>query len=145
MPSDPEPAHRDSIRARVEAAGVDNVAPPLDLDVLERPWPAAGADAVICINMIHIAPWGATLALLQEAGALLPPGGVLYLYGPYLRGGVHTAPSNAAFDADLRRRNPEWGVRHLEEVARHASGSALVLTQVVPMPANNLSVVFKRG
>jgi SAM-dependent methyltransferase len=142
LPSDPELQHRKSIQARVAASGLANIAAPLALDVLDRPWPVGKLDAIVCINMIHIAPWQATLALLQEAGALLPVHGVLYLYGPYRREGRHTAPSNEAFDADLRRRNPEWGVRNLEDVQRHAGEAGLVLREVAAMPANNLSVVF---
>jgi SAM-dependent methyltransferase len=145
QPSDPELDHRNSILARVQQAQLANVAAPLPLDVLDRPWPVHGIDAIVCINMIHIAPWNATLALLQEAGRLLPAEGVLYLYGPYRRDGRDTAPSNAAFDADLRRRNAAWGVRNLEDVEREAGAAGLALQQVVEMPANNLSVVFRRG
>lgn len=145
QPSDPEPDHRRSIQARIAAAGPANVAMPLALDVRERPWPVQDIDAVLCINMIHIAPWDAALALLSEAGRLLPAGGVLYLYGPYRRDGRDTAPSNAAFDADLRLRNPEWGVRNLEDVQREAADSGLLLHEIVEMPANNLSVIFRRA
>lgn len=146
QPSDPEAPHRASIDARVREAGLANVIAPLRLDVHERPWPIDRADAIVCINMIHIAPWSATLALLQEAGRLLPAQvGVLYLYGPYRRGGAHVAPSNAAFDEDLRRRNPQWGVRDLEQVVIHADEAGLRLEEVVEMPANNLSVVLRRG
>lgn len=144
LPSDPQQDHLDSIGARVMEAGLDNVAPPTRLDVLQRPWPVQGIDAILCINMIHIAPWPAALALLQEGGRMLPARGVLYLYGPYRRAGRDTAPSNAEFDADLRRRNPEWGVRNLEDVQRHAEAAGLALQEVVDMPANNLSVVFRR-
>ncbi|MEJ0099372.1 MAG: DUF938 domain-containing protein [Pseudomonadota bacterium] len=144
LPSDPQDDHRNSIRARVHAAGLANVAPPVSLDVLERPWPVRGSDAIVCINMIHIAPWEATLALLEEAGRLLPAGSPLYLYGPYRRDGRDTAPSNADFDMDLRRRNPQWGVRNLEDVQHHAEAAGLQLQEVVEMPANNLSVIFRR-
>jgi SAM-dependent methyltransferase len=144
LPSDPEPEHRDSILARTAAAGLANIAPPLALDARARPWPVK-ADAILCINMIHIAPWEATLALLAEAGRLLPAAGVLYLYGPYRRDGRDTAPSNAEFDADLRRRNPAWGVRNLEDVQRHGADADLVLQEVVAMPANNFSVIFRRA
>lgn len=144
LPSDPEATHRESIRARIEASGLANVASPLTLDVTERPWPVARADAVICINMIHIAPCTATFALLEECGKVLPVDGLLCLYGPFRRGGTHTAPSNEAFDADLRRRNPAWGVRNLEDVQELADASGLALQEIVPMPANNLSVVFRR-
>jgi SAM-dependent methyltransferase len=144
LPSDPEVPHRDSIQARVAASGLANVSPPLPLAVLDRPWPVAELDAIVCINMSHIAPWRATLALPEQAGALLPAQGVLYLYGPFQRAGRHTAPSNGAFDADLRRRDPQWGVRKLEDVERHAGEAGLLLREVVEMPANNLSAVFAR-
>jgi SAM-dependent methyltransferase len=144
LPSDPEAPHREAIQARIAAAGLGNIASPLRLDVLELPWPIGRADAVVCINMIHIAPWEAALSLLREAAVLLPEQGVLYLYGPYRRDGVHTAESNAAFDADLRRRDPAWGVRNLEDVAEAAGANGLVLEQTVEMPANNLSLVFCR-
>jgi SAM-dependent methyltransferase len=145
LPSDPEPDHRASILARTAAVSLPNIAPPLALDVRQRPWPVRAADAIVCINMIHIAPWESGQALLSEAGQLLPANGVLYLYGPYRRDGRDTAPSNADFDADLRRRNPQWGVRNLEDVQRHAAGAGLALQDVVPMPANNFSVVFRRA
>jgi SAM-dependent methyltransferase len=141
QPSDPEEHHRKSILAR--SAGLANIAAPLPLDVRIRPWPIERVDAILCINMIHIAPWEAALALFAEAGRLLPAAGVLYLYGPYRRDGRDTAPSNAEFDADLRRRNPEWGVRDLEEVELAAAAANLTLQEIVAMPANNLSVVFR--
>lgn len=144
QPSDPDPSHREAIQQRIAAAGLPNVAPPRMLDVLERPWPVGSADAIVCINMIHIAPWRAGLALLQEAGRMLPPGGVLYLYGPYRREGRHTAASNEAFDLDLRTRNPEWGVRDLQDVTSQARECGLDLVEVVAMPANNLSVILRR-
>jgi SAM-dependent methyltransferase len=145
LPSDPEVEHRNSILARCEVAGLGNVSPPLALDVRQRPWPLQSIDAILCINMIHIAPWEAALSLLAEAGRLLPTAGVLYLYGPYRRDGRDTAPSNAAFDSDLRRRNAEWGVRNLEDVQQQASACGLLPAEVVEMPANNLSVVFRRA
>jgi len=145
QPSDPEPDHRTSIQARVDAAGLSNVLMPLELDARVQPWPVQPMDSILCINMIHIAPWEAAQALLSEAGRLLPVDGVLYLYGPYRRDGRDTAASNAAFDADLRRRNPEWGVRNLEDVQREAASSALLLHEIVEMPANNLSVTFRRA
>jgi hypothetical protein len=144
LPSDPEQAHRSSIQQRIEASGLGNVETPLALDVLLRPWPIRSAAALICINMIHIAPWEATLALLHGAAGLLPADGVLYLYGPYRREGRHTSPSNEAFDADLRQRNAAWGVRNLEDVQRHAEDHGLTLDEVIAMPANNLSLVLRR-
>lgn len=101
-------------------------------------------DAIVCINMVHISPWQATEGLLDAAGALLRKQGILYLYGPWKRQGMHTAPSNAAFDADLRSRDPAWGVRDLETVEGLASKARLKLLEVTAMPANNFSLVFKR-
>ncbi|HUE45404.1 MAG TPA: DUF938 domain-containing protein [Aestuariivirgaceae bacterium] len=145
QPSEPDPQMRPSIAAWLAETGLPNVLPPLDLDVARPDWPIDRADAVLCINMIHISPWQATEQLLAGCGRILPPGGVLYLYGPYRRGGRHTAPSNEAFDASLRRRDPRWGVRDLETVVDAASGHGMDLSEVFDMPANNLSVVFVRG
>ena len=118
--------------------------PPLDLDVTSDAWPVDRADAVVCLNMIHIAPWRAAEGLLRGAARILPRGAVLYLYGPYKRNGRHTAPSNEAFDEDLRRRNPAWGVRDLTDVEKAASACGLRLRETVEMPANNLSAIFAR-
>ena len=101
-------------------------------------------EAIICINMVHISPWTATAGLMRGAAAILRPGAPLYLYGPYRRKGGHTAPSNAFFDADLRARNPEWGVRDVEAVIEEAGRNGLALDDVVEMPANNLSLIFRR-
>ena len=103
------------------------------------------ADALVCINMIHIAPWTAAEGLMRGAGRVLPPGGLLYLYGPYRRGGQHTAPSNAAFDAGLRAQNPAWGVRDLEAVVALAAAQGLCEPLILEMPANNLSLVFRKA
>ena len=145
QPSDPDSQARASIAQRVAAAGLTNVEPALAIDARARPWPVAAADAVLAVNVIHISPWESTQALLEEAARLLPSGGPLVLYGPYRRDGAHTAPSNAAFDADLRARDPSWGVRDLESVETLASQAGLALDEVVQMPANNLIVVFRRA
>jgi len=145
QPSDPSIEALASIDAWVAAEGLNNVLPPLDLDVTAESWPIERADAVIAINMVHISPWAATLGLLRHAGTLLPSGGSLVLYGPYQRANEALAPSNAAFDADLRARNPAWGLRYLEEVTREAEAVDLRLDRVVAMPANNLSVLFVRA
>jgi len=145
MPTDRELPHRESIAERLREARLANVEPPRDLDVLREPWPVDAADAIVCINMIHIAPWAATQALVPGAARRLPRGGVLYLYGPYRRKGHATAPSNEAFDADLRARDPSWGLRELETVQELCAAHGLTLDAVVPMPANNLSVVFRRA
>lgn len=142
QPSDSDPRARRSIAAWVAAAALDNVLPALELDTTQARWPIDRADAVICANMIHIAPWEACLGLLAGARRLLAVGAALVLYGPYKRGGRHTAPSNAAFDAGLRAENPGWGVRDLEAVSEAALGFAL--DEVVAMPANNLTLVFRR-
>jgi SAM-dependent methyltransferase len=142
QPSDPDPAARESIAAW--AAGLPNVRPPLDLDAAASIWPIERADAVLCINMVHISPWAAALGLLAGAARLLPSGGVLYLYGPYKQRGRHTAPSNAAFDDSLRARDPAWGVRDLDHVADAAREAGFGPPEVVSMPANNLSVMFRR-
>lgn len=143
QPSDIEGGSRDSIAAWIEAQGVDNVAAPVDLDVTREPWPVERADAIVCINMIHISPWECTVALLRGAAARLDPGAPLFLYGPYAREGRHTSPSNESFDAALRARDPSWGVRDLERVRTTAKEFGMALDAVVPMPANNLSVVFR--
>lgn len=144
QPSDPDVAARVSIAAWAAAEAAANILDPIDLDVRARPWPISGVAAILCINMVHISPWEATEALMSEAGRLLPSGGLLYLYGPYHQAGVPTAPSNIAFDADLRQRNPQWGVRNLEAVAEIAETSGLTLADIIAMPANNLSVLFRR-
>lgn len=140
QPTEPDAAYHDSIRAWTE--GLPNVKLPLALDVSRHPWPLERADAILCINMIHISPWQSTLDLMAGAGAILVRGGVLFLYGPYRRNGSHTAPSNEAFDADLRSRHSEWGVRDLEAVVEVAAKNGLGFREAVAMPANNFSVVF---
>ena len=104
----------------------------------------AAADAVVCINMIHIAPWPAAVGLMRGAARLLPPGGLLFLYGPYHRGGKPTSPGNEAFDRDLRAQNAAWGIRNLEDVVALAQEHGFDPPQVFEMPANNLSLAFRR-
>ena len=105
----------------------------------------ARADAVLAINMTHIAPWSATVGLMAGAGGILPEGGLLYLYGPFRVAGAHTAPSNATFDADLRARDPAWGVRDVEAISEAGLAQGLSLVERIPMPANNFSLVYRRG
>jgi hypothetical protein len=144
QPSDVDPDSLASIEAWRRHSGLANVRAPLALDVHATPWPLTDApDAIVCSNMIHIAPWTACLALLDGAASWLAPGAPLVLYGPFREGGVHTAPSNAAFDASLRERDARWGVRDLDEVAAEASARGLALEEVVAMPANNRTVVFR--
>ena len=117
QPSEMDVERHASIEAWVAAESLSNVRPPIALDVTKHPWPVSAADAVLCINVIHISPWQATLALMAGAGRILSAGGVLVTYGPYMRGGAHTSQSNEAFDASLRARNPLWGVRDIDKVA----------------------------
>jgi SAM-dependent methyltransferase len=144
QPSDPDATLRESIRRRVADAGLSNVHEPIDLELCRFPWPVARADAVVCINVIHVAPWSATQALMAGAADVLAPGGVLFLYGPYRRYGGHTAPSNESFDAQLRATEATWGLRDLETVVDLASERGLDLAEVVGMPANNFSVLFRK-
>ena len=150
LPSDPQSPLRHSIQAWRVRADAPTLLPPIEIDAASSQWAidlnqdVPAITAVVNINMIHISPWQAGLGLLAGAGRLLPPGGVLYLYGPYQRDGQHTAPSNAEFDRWLRSQNPDWGVRNLETVAAAALSHHLQLDQVIEMPANNLSLVFKR-
>ena len=142
QPTDRDDADLAQIEARRRQSGLANILPALRLDVLEQPWRMARqVDAVLCINMIHISPWEATLALFAGAAALLAPGGVLYTYGPYRFDGV-TPPSNEAFDQSLRSRDPRWGVRDVKDLGAAAKGFAL--TEIVAMPANNHSLIFRR-
>jgi SAM-dependent methyltransferase len=144
QPTDQDPEYLGSIAAHRAASGLPNLLAPLVLDVTSRLWPVERADAVTCINMIHISPWRAAESLMAGAARVLRSDGVLFLYGPYKEGGRHTAPSNEAFDADLRARNPEWGVRDLDDVRALAAKQGFDFVERVAMPANNLSVVFRR-
>jgi SAM-dependent methyltransferase len=143
QPTDPDPEALASAAAHRTAAGAPNFLPPLPLDVMSERWPVERADAVICCNMIHIAPWAACEGLVAGAARALPAGGLLYLYGPYKIGGEHTAPSNRDFDLDLRARNRGWGIRDLDDVTALAEGHGFKLAETIPMPANNLSVIFR--
>ena len=144
QPSDPDPEARSSISSWMDHEQLPNVRPPLDLDVGSEIWPIERADAVVCINMIHISPWPSTLYLLVGAARLLPAGGNLFLYGPFRRLDRQTAPSNEAFDRQLRNQNPEWGLRDLEAVVSAAEKAGFNLVEVTEMPANNISVILRR-
>lgn len=145
QPSDPDPAALRSIEAWRAEAGLFNLLPPVSLDARAAEWPVAEAEAILCINMIHISPWAATAGLMRGAARLLGEGAPLFLYGAYRREGVDTAPSNEAFDESLRARDADWGVRNLEDVVAEAEKNGLRLEAVTEMPANNLSVVFRKG
>ena len=146
-PSEPESELRNSIIAWQSQHKSDNLHPPLDINAAAEYWSIEEQDitinAIVNINMIHISPWETCLGLMAGAKRILPIGGILYLYGPYKQNGKHTAPSNEAFDQSLRSRNPQWGVRNLEDVISVAKENGLLFQEVVKMPANNLSVVFK--
>ena len=138
IPSDPNPLARESIAAWRESCPTDNLYPPHGINFQRNP-----IIAIANINMIHIAPWSACLGLMAGARRILPPGGILYLYGPFKQAGQHTAPSNAAFDESLQAQNPEWGVRDLDDVVAVARSENLSLVKTYAMPANNLSVIFQ--
>jgi Protein of unknown function (DUF938) len=160
LPSEPQAGLRRSILAWSKQMPCTTLLPPIALDVLDPVWPVEQPSwqtpqvssahlppiqAIVNINMIHISPWEATLALLAGAARILPADGVLYLYGPYQQGGQHTAPSNADFDAWLQQQNPTWGVRHLEAVVAAAQAVGLSWSgEAIAMPANNFSVIFKK-
>ena len=143
QPTDVDADARGSIAAHRASAQLPNLLAALALDASSPDWPVTQADAVVAINMIHISPWRATEGLMEGAARVLPPGGPLYLYGAFKEGDRHTAPSNAAFDANLRASNPEWGVRDLSQVADLARSHGLQLAERIAMPANNLSLVFR--
>ena len=145
QPSDPDPLNLESIAAWGEAAALDNLSPPLPINASDIILPIDAADAMMCINMIHISPWDATEGLMRNAAKLLPPGAPLYLYGPYRIGGTHTAPSNEAFDGSLRSQNETWGVRDLEDVCAEAEKNGLSFVERVDMPSNNQSVIFRKN
>lgn len=145
QPTDPDAEALASIAAWRDHAGLPNLLPPLRLDAADPDgWPVDQADAVVNINMIHISPWSATEGLMAGAARRLPRHGLLFLYGPYVEADVDTAPSNAAFDASLRSRDPAWGLRRLEDVRALAATHGLMLAERIAMPANNLSLVFRR-
>jgi hypothetical protein len=144
QPSDVDPAALASIASWLAETGVANVRPPLRLDVTAETWPVEAVQAVFSANLVHIAPPEAARGLMVGASRHLVTGGLLIIYGPFRIGGVHTAPSNAAFDADLRARDPNWGVRDLEWLQELGAGSALALEERVPMPANNQTLLFRK-
>jgi len=143
QPTDVDAGALASIAAWRDETALPNLRAPIALDVTREPWPVVAADAIVCINMVHIAPWEATLALFAGAARTLVPGGLLVLYGPYRFEGRFTAPSNEAFDASLRARDPRWGVRDVADLRAAAGG--FELAEIVEMPANNHVLVFRRG
>ena len=144
QPSDPDPAGLVSIAAWCGEAGLAKIAPPLALDASAGEWPIEYADAILCINMVHISPWAATLGLLAGAAQLLPSGAPLILYGLYVEPDVPTADSNLAFDASLQMRDPAWGLRQIDDVKAAAAAAGLTFAERRAMPANNLMLLFRR-
>lgn len=144
QPSERDADLRQAIEARRQEEALTNVRAPLALDLLQSDWPLDRADAIVCINLTHVAPWAATPALFAGAARILPADGIVVLYGPFRRGGQHTAPSNEQFDRALRARDPEWGLRDVEAVAQAAAEQGMALGEIVDMPANNLCLVFRR-
>ncbi|MFU8816085.1 MAG: DUF938 domain-containing protein [Pseudomonadales bacterium] len=142
-PSDPDPRARASIAARIAAAAVGNCEPARALDVLAA-WPPLQVDAVVVVNLLHISPWPATVAVCRGAAGILKPGAPLYVYGPFRRNGAHTSDGNRRFDAALRAENPLWGIRDAEAVVASAEQCELSFDSLIEMPANNLSLVFRR-
>ena len=145
QPSDPSPDAVASIAAWTAESGLGNILPPLVVDATASDWPISAADAVLCINMIHIAPWAAAEGLFRQAGRLLKPGQPLYLYGPYRRPDRPLEPSNAAFDESLRSRDPAWGLRDLDAIAALGAANGFGAPEIVEMPANNLSLIFRKA
>jgi hypothetical protein len=145
QPTDADAEALASIAAWRQQVGLDNLLPPLSLDAASpQAWPVQRADAIVAINMIHISPWSAAKGLMAGAGRALPPGGGLFLYGPFIEDDVPTAPSNATFDQSLRRRNPEWGIRRLDDLTALAATHGLSLSERIAMPANNLVLVIRK-
>ena len=150
QPSDPDKNSRDSISAWWWEVQLNNILPPLDITTQADIWPVENikiplpVSSIVCINMTHISPWESTIGLMKGAKRILPEGGILYLYGPYKVDGKHTAPSNELFDIDLRNRNPKWGIRNLDDITALARQYNLNFVNSVQMPANNLSVIFRK-
>ena len=144
QPSDREPAALQSIAAWTADAGLTNVLPPLLIDVSQAEWPIDRADVIVCINMVHISPWSASEALFAHSAALLDKGSLLYLYGPFIRNDVTTSQSNLAFDASLKQRDPAWGLRDVADLDALAERCGFERTALIEMPANNLSLLYRR-
>jgi SAM-dependent methyltransferase len=144
QPTDLDPDALSSIAAWRDMEGPPNLLPPLLLDAAADTWPVAQADAVVAINMVHIAPWNITQGLIAGAARVLTPQGLLFLYGPFREGGQHTGAGNAAFDAELRARDPSWAIRDLDDISALGSQHGFKPPERIAMPANNLSVVLRR-
>lgn len=144
QPSDPDPSALASIAAHAHNAALPNIALPALIDAAASDWPVTRADSILCCNMVHIAPWSAAQGLFAGAGRLLPPSAPLLLYGPFIEADTPTADSNLAFDASLRDRNPDWGLREVTALDGLAQAAGLYRTRRIAMPANNLMLVWRR-
>ena len=144
QPSDVEPLALASIEEWRKDLGLPNLRPPIELDASSPHWPVESAEAVLSINMVHISPWASALGLIAGSARILPKGGALILYGPWRKEGVETVPSNFAFDSDLKRRNPEWGLRLVEDFAAAAGEAGFALESLRDMPANNLMLLLRK-
>ncbi len=145
QPSDPDAQARASIGAYAEEAALPNLREPVALDVSTEEWPIRSADALLCVNMVHISPWRASEGLFAGAAEILAEGAPLILYGPYIEAGVETAASNLAFDESLKARNPEWGLRDVSDIDALARRSGFSRMRRVQMPANNIVLVYRRS
>ena len=145
QPSDLHPDALGSIAAWRQQTGLGNVRDPVCLDAAAPYWPIDHAEAVLSINMVHISPWASALGLIEGAARVLPPCGPLILYGPWLQGDVPATQSNLDFDADLKRRDPDWGLRLVEDFSKAAAGRAFSLEETRAMPANNLMLLLRLG
>lgn len=145
QPSDPDAGARESIAAWREAAALPNLLPPLALDAAAQSWPVAAADAIVCINMVHISNWTATVGLFKGCAKVLAPGAPLILYGPYIEDGIDTVASNMEFDRSLKERNPEWGLRNVADMDKVAAEFGFERTTRAEMPANNLMLIYRKG
>lgn len=144
QPSEPDPELHAAVASRVSGANLPNLRPPLSIRAESADWGVDRADAVLAFNMTQVSPWAATEGLFAGAARVLAPGGALVIYGPFRRAGRHTAASNAAFDAGLKRRDPAWGVRDTEALDALAAANGLDPDELVEMPANNLTIVYRR-
>ncbi len=150
QPSDPADDKIESIKAWMAAEPSPNLRSPIAIDAASDHWPLENQKvsppitAIVCINMIHVSPWAAGLGLIAAAGRILKPGGVLYLYGAYMIDGQHTAPSNVEFDKMIRKTDSRWGLRDIRDVEKEANKQGLILKDVIPMPANNFSIIFEK-
>ena len=144
QPSDPDPACCESIAAWTKREAVTNIMPPLQLDAQAREWDVPHPAAILCINMVHISPWESSIGLFEKAGTLLAPGAPLYLYGPYLRADVETAPGNLAFERSLKSRDLRWGLRDVADMDALAEQNGFERESLTEMPANNISLVYRK-